>query len=234
MKKYLLLFALASMLWASCSKKVVYFSMREFYFPFESFVPGTAYKFVNDKDSNDVNLWGLHTIVDNYDTFLVTNTYNGKGVQLESIAELVGWTGTQLHEYMVYSIDSTGSTHTIPATVEEDSIFKWTYTYNDSSVWSVDYSDQDNEIRMRKTRTFMNDSAEVNVFGQPCKCMEFCDRYEILSLAPDGSRKITKYSTQNFYARGVGLVRYSVSEPGKKKKDYTLIKMKELEEDSDL
>ncbi|HEY6161520.1 MAG TPA: hypothetical protein VI112_09865 [Bacteroidia bacterium] len=214
---------------SACSSGPRKESAQDFYFPYRDLSKGAIYKFVNDGDSSDIFKWKMMEVVEGKDTVLVTEVFRNGNFKLEEQKEMLGIRGSKLLSCCFYPIDSMGEIYQSKCDVEEDSVHKWKFNPGDSCRWRVKYKEDGKPITVLRARSFTGDSVTVNCFGKDMKCMEFYDRYDLSSTVKDSSGaekpQHTSYFILNYFARGMGLVKYKVCLPGQKPKDYRLVKV---------
>lgn len=226
MKRTLYLFATVLLLTLiACSGRPRKLSAKDFYFPYREFKTETVYRYVNESDTSDYFNWVMRYQAEGKDTTLITTIWKGIDLKQEEIREKLTSRGTVMTHYFLFTTDSLNNSYQTQCSVLEDTIYKWKFNPGDSCRWRVKYKENGKDMELLKARSFTGDSVSIDCLGKETKCMEFYDRFEL--TASGGKDTVVQhfsYFVQSYYSRGLGLVKYKVSLPGQKRKDYLLMR----------
>ncbi|MHC1708748.1 MAG: hypothetical protein AB9842_14665 [Bacteroidales bacterium] len=175
-------------------------NMKDFYFPYKQMFNLKTRTYVNISDTTEFFNWELKTNAMGRDTFLSIRVYGPDQIIVEESHYKIRKSDVLLNSYVLYqTINDT--LHSQETHILDSMVFDYNQRSEDHIQWMVQYQEPvfDLFIKLLKIRTF--EGYEPN-----SGTIKFKDKYFIRVNEDD----ILSHINNTYYARNLGIVKYSV------------------------
>ncbi|MBN1991016.1 MAG: hypothetical protein JW783_16550 [Bacteroidales bacterium] len=202
-------------------------SLKDYYFPYSTFVDGVVYKYAVKDNPREVIYWYMVAVPQESDTLLLTSIYDVDFTLVQRTTESIQAQGTTLVRYVVYRFNpQTFRTDSVVAAISDNHIYQW-----DSSAYPLEYRithrqiyNRKNESLFHKRRELLAGVHQVKCMSKSISCIKFLDRYtESLRAVGLKSGITTNFSQEAYYGLELGLVEYSRADTAGNKYNYRLV-----------
>lgn len=180
-------------------------NLRNYYFPYATFMKPQIYKFINEDNPSNVFYLHMQTGVIDKDTMMMTTAYVDDLKPTEVFVEKMLPEKIVLEEYTFLNLYGQAEPVTTNPTARD------VYVYNTSKSktieWSVDYNSKYGAERIGKKRNLDESGIQRKVQGEVVNVAKFKEVYDF-PMQTDGNIEQSSFDQYSYYAEGIGLVEY--------------------------
>jgi hypothetical protein len=202
--KRTLVFLLGVFFISSCGNKNL--SIKSYYFPYADFLTAKVYKYVNAKDSTQVQYWRFQTGTKNGDTVMTTGIYDGNLRLLTAYHNKITDEGSRLQLMFVNVGDSVSM---YKCEVKKNESFNWEVKPNTPVLLSFSMkNDGGTESReVVSERNFEPKKQTLILNGQTYDC-QVIKESTMINLVTNNRTRSEEQQRTSYFAKGVGLIQY--------------------------
>jgi len=179
-----------------------------------------TYVFKNVNDTLNLAYWKMYYKIENQDTMFYTNVSSADMKTTEIFKEKINTDSSTLNEYLLVSYDSLQSEIINKVNVINNDVF--IFATNDSTIeWKININDKNISSYLSKKRTLV-DTTNLTYGNIEYECLVYKD--DFLYKVPSYNIN-DKFSQLSYYAKGLGLIRYTRTLPTGKVLDFKLNKI---------
>lgn len=208
-------------------KKTNISSYKNYYYPIESLQNGLFYAYQSTLgDKNSTFHWLLESQIRNDSTFLKSIYVGEDGYVGQEAEEWINASGAFQQKLSIHTIDSSGQWQFVPAKI----LSPQSFPFNTSSAFyhinMVGLPPDNQETSLSKERKFVMDTI-LNINGTTYECIRFDVKEMIFQGSEEEGYAQPEVLGEEYYAKGIGLVKYNKTINGVKEIEYELVAMKE-------
>ncbi len=189
-----------------------------YFFPVDDFDTPKVYAYRNQNDNKDNIYYALKSIREKDSKYLHIEVYDKDFNKIESLRQKVTENGVFAVEYYT-SLDS----KEYKMKIYSDTVLLWDYKNNDKFVFeaSCNIPESRNQQHTKKIKWFTGKSGTSNFSGVDYKTIEVCED----CYFNDSYDKVSIKKSKNYYARGLGMIGFTLNESDNSSKNYKLDKI---------